>query len=1082
MAELLVAAAGSYIGNSVITGTVMGLTGAQLGWGVGAMVGSMLFGPKAPDGPRLDDLSVQVSGFGQMLPITYGTVRHAGNVIWAADLKEHEHSSGGKGKGATTYTYTCSFAVSFGEGPVDGIVRMWFDGNLVYNVRADNDGPQRNFTAAEYREYLGTETQDVDPTIQAAMTHTPAYRGQVYVVFTDLELAKYGNRIPNIEAEIAVGSQVIPAAQYIVPAPDGSLSPGYALAIDENTGYVWSGSATSPPTGQIDDPATGQRVTNFSFSYSVGQNAKPIYCPPTNTFWFTGDGTLSTQVWVVSATTLTEIATFTTDKIVVAYNPATGNMVATEGYILQSGLDEINPATYAVVGTYAAPHWLYEMHYVEPHQYLVGYTGYQLCIFNAVTLELLHTIDYPSGTVGAVSDRASQFVSYDSRRDRLLWTLDANSSTLKTIDLAGGSFTVTDHTLPHWVNGVVYHEPSDTYLCPSGTYFGSHLLYQFDPDTFDLIGSYQTKAEGEDFSYVFNIEPAPGYDDRVYAKNAYGLKVIYIKPRLNPSGVPLSEVVTAISERVGLDAARLDVSQLTEEVMGYAIARQATARSLIEQLMVAYQFDAVESGNQVKFVLRGNRTVRTIAVEDLGAHPFGDQTPAPLEITRADEVELPKTLTIRYLNYEADYQVGAQSATRQSGSARSETSFDLPIVMKDAKAKAVAEAALYSAWVGRTSVKFSTGLKHQAIEPTDVVVADGATVRVVGKTLDGGVLRFEAALDNAQVFASAAAAAPTPAGSSQTEVYVATPTGALYLDIPLLRDTDNDAGFYIAAAGYNSAWPGCSVFESSDSGSSYYAIANLFNASEIGAAINALDAFDANLVDEFNALQVRLRFDDGVGLSSVTLAQMLNGGNLALVGDELLQFRTATLNPDGSYALTGLLRGRKGTPTNTHVAGERFLLIDPATLVRHVDPAGDRNLARHYKAVTFNTALARATATAFTNTAVGLQPLAPVQLGGGRDAAGNLTIQWVRRARLAAGWNNGSDVPLGEASESYSVDVFTDGSFATVKRTLSSTTPSVSYTAAQQTTDFGSPQASVYLRVYQVSAAVGRGRALQGTV
>ena len=46
---------------------------------------------------------------------------------------------------------------------------------------------------------------------------------------------------------------------------------------------------------------------------------------------------------------------------------------------------------------------------------------------------------------------------------------------------------------------------------------------------------------------------------------------------------------------------------------------------------------------------------------------------------------------------------------------------------------------------------------------------------------------------------------------------------------------------------------------------------------------------------------------------------------------------------------------------------------------------------------------------------------------------------------------------------------------ANVVRTISSTTPTASYSAAQQVADFGSAQSSVSVRVYQLSASVGRG-------
>ena len=72
------------------------------------------------------------------------------------------------------------------------------------------------------------------------------------------------------------------------------------------------------------------------------------------------------------------------------------------------------------------------------------------------------------------------------------------------------------------------------------------------------------------------------------------------------------------------------------------------------------------------------------------------------------------------------------------------------------------------------------------------------------------------------------------------------------------------------------------------------------------------------------------------------------------------------------------------------------------------------------------------------------------------------------------------DVPLNEASEAYDVDVL-DGA-GQVVRTLYSTSPSITYTAADQTTDFGAPQSALDIAVHQLSAAVGRGFAGRATL
>ena len=90
----------------------------------------------------------------------------------------------------------------------------------------------------------------------------------------------------------------------------------------------------------------------------------------------------------------------------------------------------------------------------------------------------------------------------------------------------------------------------------------------------------------------------------------------------------------------------------------------------------------------------------------------------------------------------------------------------------------------------------------------------------------------------------------------------------------------------------------------------------------------------------------------------------------------------------------------------------------------------------------------------------------------GVRSGGDLAISWVRRTRTGGDSWESIDVPLGEDEERYEIDIL-DGS--TVVRTLTATIPAVTYTAAQQTTDFGAPQPSVSLHITQLSATHGRG-------
>ena len=70
-------------------------------------------------------------------------------------------------------------------------------------------------------------------------------------------------------------------------------------------------------------------------------------------------------------------------------------------------------------------------------------------------------------------------------------------------------------------------------------------------------------------------------------------------------------------------------------------------------------------------------------------------------------------------------------------------------------------------------------------------------------------------------------------------------------------------------------------------------------------------------------------------------------------------------------------------------------------------------------------------------------------------------------------------MPLGEAAEAYVIDIL-DG--ATVKRTLSATSPAAVYAAADQTADFGALPSTLHVRISQVSPTEGPGLAAESVL
>lgn len=197
-----------------VGGQIAGPENAWLGKMIGATIGGAIDVVAANalnpgvnttnTGPRLTEMHLTTSVEGTSIQKGVGRMRIGGQVIWAAQFKENQvtqsQSAGGKGGGGSTttnisYTYSLSFAVAFCEGnDLTHLGRVWIDGNEVdlskYNVQF----------------YPGSETQQPAPLIEAieGVENTPAYRGIAYLLFEDLPLASFGNRLPQVTAEIVV--------------------------------------------------------------------------------------------------------------------------------------------------------------------------------------------------------------------------------------------------------------------------------------------------------------------------------------------------------------------------------------------------------------------------------------------------------------------------------------------------------------------------------------------------------------------------------------------------------------------------------------------------------------------------------------------------------------------------------------------------------------------------------------------------------------------------------------------------------------------------------------------------------------
>lgn len=217
---------------TLVMTTVGTLIGGPIGGAVGAILGQQvdqrLFAPRR-QGPRLGELGVQTSSYGQPIPRLFGRLRVAGTVIWATDLREDRHrSGGGKGKPkTTTYSYSASFAVALSARPIRAVHRIWADGKLLRGTAGDWK------SETGFRLYPGNEAQQTDPLIASAqgMGTATAHRGLAYAVFQDFQLADYGNRIPSLTFEVEADDGPVLFSTIAEDLSDGAIGGATVAAL-----------------------------------------------------------------------------------------------------------------------------------------------------------------------------------------------------------------------------------------------------------------------------------------------------------------------------------------------------------------------------------------------------------------------------------------------------------------------------------------------------------------------------------------------------------------------------------------------------------------------------------------------------------------------------------------------------------------------------------------------------------------------------------------------------------------------------------------------------------------------------------
>lgn len=1030
-----------------------GPTGALYGAQIGMMLGGLVDPPKGPSvhGPRLDDLSVQTSTYGANIPRVYGTVGIAGNIFWLEGDKIRERkkrTSGGKGGGTTTttYKYFATFAVGLCEGPIVGIRRMWIGGNLVYDGAAPTTAGviKSGKSKSTWQLYTGTDDQQPDPRYQAdkGIDATSGFPGLAYIVFYDLPLDKYGNSLAGAQVKV----EVVTAGSTSYAALTSVTNTGktFRTTTSTNLGYPYMRAAGDGVVYVATPDSSEEYVFTMDgvFKNNVARTAFPddvVYGSP-ELPWFDIPGTMTccgefgnSYLWCslrgnINGTGLFVGSSGDVDELVyIGYELPSGVLI--NGVIISND----NQRAIIVLDDLSGAGWLWNE---------INTNG-----------EVQR-----SGRIDSAFFGSSQSIGYGRRSSFATtlwccaWDQDADTVAVMVATTSAG------------LNA--YHIESDGSL--THLYAATLPQWGFYYPACIIVGETSIAVWENNFL-------------------AWG-------PTLTVNPVGLDEIVEAECLKSNLlEASDLDVTDLAaDEVRGFRVSDTGPIRASLEPLSLVWPFDVRAHGYELQFVRRGGASIGDVPAIDLDARPDGAEPGALLTVPRDMDSELPQRVVLSFLDADREYDKGEQESARYNTDARNVSEIEVSVVLNATGGKQASEVLLYNYWRERNAdITFNLPPTWLHLEPADVVTvtAPDASTHVLRLTninyTAANVIECTARRDKPGSYISSAVAETGSHTGAGLVIYG--PTTDALLDIPALTADGDTPGFYAAACGLLTDWPGAILFSSNDNGATWSDVATWDNDSVMGSVPTALGAatcFDR--VDAAGTLTVSLYAGT---ISTVTRLQMLGGDNHFAYGAhgrwEIIAAQTATLNGDGTYTLQDFLRGRLGTEqyASTHEDGDLLVQLTTTETLFINRSSAQIGMELLYRPVTFEGDFDDTADEPFTYAGINLKPLSPVHLNGNRHPSTNdWTLDWVRRARINFEWRDYVDVPLDETSEAYEVEIW-DSGYTTLKRTLTGITgQTTAYTSSQQVTDWGSNQATIYLKIFQLSATVGRGYPLIASI
>lgn len=479
-----------------------------------------------------------------------------------------------------------------------------------------------------------------------------------------------------------------------------------------------------------------------------------------------------------------------------------------------------------------------------------------------------------------------------------------------------------------------------------------------------------------------------------------------------------------------IDTELIENIEVDEFVDGFVINNSISVRDALYILQKVYFFDCIENNGKISFISnkKSNRKDKIIteiydnklvSTDKSGAKKF-------IATTNLSNNDLPKKLNLIFLDKNNDYDTTSVYTERICVYSNKYDIETVPIVLDSEKARNIAEISLYSSWIERTEFNFTLTTEYLYLNNSDLIKLyinkNALVLKIKNVELENNLVKIEATQFDSTIYNYIDNKPLNP------NLEIITEAGETYLkilEIPAVNQEMLDKIFiFLVTNGEFTNWNGANIYFSEDYSKTYKTVSETRNNSLLGHVINTPKSARPYYFDLKNKLKIS--FHGGVDIEkfkNVTNLEIYNGENKAIYGNEIIQFKNITLENDGSYSVSELLRGLYGTENEieNHKAGDIFIILDTDIITQEF--SYDKiNLSYFYKAVSFDNDIIDTKAKLYTLNAKNLKPLPPCHLKA-KYIDKKIYIKWEEKGRGYTNWIDNTDYISIEKDSKFNIEI-----------------------------------------------------------